>query len=146
MYFATEMKGFKLKIILLAPSIFLLLSFSLSAQQLSLFEEPGGGGGTTTTQSSLNNDNTTLYLVGGAVITGIVIYALLQRDKKKSEVEDSSKAVSDLINIQSNQPTGLAYEMQKVEDKIPVDLFFGSRKNFTNSSESMYMMGLSFRF
>lgn len=141
-----EMKGFKLKKILLALSIFLLLSFSLNAQQLGIFEEPGGGGGSGTTQSSVDNDNTTLYLVGGAVLTGIVIYALLQRNKKKSEVEDSTKAVSDLINMQSNEPTGLAYEMQKAKDEIPVDLFFGSRKNFANSSERTYMMGVSFRF
>lgn len=112
-----------------------------SQNGLRVFDEIGGGGGSTTTQSDDGNDDTALYVVGGLVVAGILVYALVINKDKKAP-EDSAKTKES--NLRLYEVNSLAYdqEIQKVKDKIPVDLIMGVRNNQAVLNDKTYLLGL----
>lgn len=112
-----------------------------SQNGLRVFDEIGGGGGSTTTQSDDGNDDTALYVVGGLVVAGILVYALIINKDKKAP-EDSAKTKES--NLRLYEVNSLAYEqeIQKVKDKIPVDLIMGVRNNQAVLNDKTYLFGL----
>lgn len=112
-----------------------------SQNGLRVFDEIGGGGGSTTTQSDDGNDDTALYVVGGLVVAGILVYALVINKDKKAP-EDSAKTKES--NLRLYEVNSLAYdqEIQKVKDKIPVDLIMGVRNNQAVLNDKTYLFGL----
>lgn len=132
--------NFHLRIIstILIAALFTLQSESLAQNGLKIFELPGGGSGNNQTQDS--NDNTTIYVVGGLVIAGILAYALLFKEKKK-DADTTASLNSNLIYSGSND-LNPGEELQKVKDKIPVDLFLGIRNNEAVLKDRIYQVGL----
>ena len=121
-------------------SIITLQSESLAQSNLRIFDVPGGGsGGTTQTQDS--NDNSTIYIVGGLLIAGILVYALVLKKDKKVDTDTTASLNSNLIYSEANgfDP---AEELQRVKDKIPVDLFLGIRNNEAVINDKTYLLGL----
>jgi hypothetical protein len=130
-------------------TISFILIFSITSFSSDVFAQNGlrindqiGGSGNNTTQTDGNNDDTFLYIMGGLVIAGILVYALaINKDKKAPE--DSTKStesklrVSELDNFSSPE-----LELQKVKEKIPVDLFMGIRNNESVMNDKTYLLGL----
>lgn len=112
-----------------------------SQNGLRVFDEIGGGGGSTTTQSDDGNDDTALYVVGGLVVAGILVYALVINKDKKAP-EDSAETKES--NLRLYEVNSLAYEqeIQKLKDKIPVDLIMGVRNNQAVLNDKTYLFGL----
>ena len=121
-------------------SIAFLSSETFAQNGLRIFEDIGGGSNTTT-QTDNSNDNTALYVVGGLVVAGILVYALvLNKDKKAPE--DSTASTNSNLNL--SEVSGLSFdeEVQKVKDKIPVDLFMGIRNNKAVVNDKTYLLGV----
>lgn len=125
-------------IMILSIAIFSSDTFAQSG--LRIFDEIGGGGGNTS-QSDNSNDDTALYVVGGLVVAGILVYALVIKKDKKTEVDTTASVNSNLILSEVNE-FNAAVEVQKVKDKIPVDLFMGIRNNEAVRSDKTYLLGL----
>jgi len=128
--------------------IALILTLSISSLQLGtfaqsnlkIFEGPGGGeSGTTQTDNS--NDNTAIYVVGGLLVAGIIVYALFFKKDKKADTDTTAALNSNLIYSDANGFNS-AEELQKVKDKIPVDLFLGIKNNDAVMNDKTYMLGL----
>ncbi|HEY6626845.1 MAG TPA: hypothetical protein VIZ21_07810 [Ignavibacteriaceae bacterium] len=124
----------------LMVSIFTLQSESFAQSNLRIFEEPGGGG-SGTTQTEESNDNSTIYIVGGLLIAGILVYALVLKKDKKVDTDTTASLNSNLIYSEANGFDS-AEELQKVKDKIPVDLFLGIRNNEAVMNDKTYLLGL----
>ena len=120
-------------------TIFSLPSESIAQSNLRIFDVPGGGSGTTQTEES--NDNTAIYVLGGLVIGGILLYALVLKPDKKAETDTTASLNSNLIYSESNHFNS-AEELQKVKDKIPVDIFLGIRNNEAVMNDKTYLLGL----
>lgn len=124
---------------ILMISIFTLQSESLAQSNLRIFDVPGGGSGTTQTEDS--NDNSTIYIVGGLLIAGILVYALVLKKDKKVDTDTTASLNSNLIYSEANV-LDTAEELQRVKDKIPVDLFLGIRNNEAVMNDKTYLLGL----
>ena len=113
---------------------------SFAQSKLRISEEPGGGGNGTT-QTDDSNSNTAIYVVGGLLVAGIIVYALFFKKDKKAETDTTASLHSNLIY---SDATGFnsAEELQKVKDKIPVDLFLGIKDNEAVMNDKTYMFGL----
>lgn len=121
-------------------SIITLQSESLAQSNLRIFDVPGGGsGGSTQTEDS--NDNSTIYIVGGLLIAGILVYALVLKKDKKVDTDTTASLNSNLIYSESNGFNS-AEELQKVKDKIPVDVFWGIKNNEAIPNDKTYLFGL----
>jgi len=128
-------------------SLILILSIALFSSEvfaqngLKIFDVPGGSGGSSS-QSDDSNDDTFLYVMGGLVIAGILVYALVIKKDKKAP-EDSTKSTESKLKISEmdsfNSPE---IELQKVKDKIPVDVFMGIRNNEAVMNDKTYLFGL----
>lgn len=128
-------------------SLILILSIALFSSEvfaqngLKIFDVPGGSGGSSS-QSDDSNDDTFLYVMGGLVIAGILVYALVIKKDKKAP-EDSTKSTESKLKISEmdsfNSPE---IELQKVKDKIPVDVFMGIRNNEAVMNDKTYLLGL----
>ena len=132
--------SFSILTMILTISIFLLPTESIAQNNLRIFEDPGGSGnGTTQTEES--NDNTAMYVVGGLVIAGILVYALVIKKDKKTDIDTTASMNS---NLKYSEVNGFdsAEELQKVKEKIPVDLFLGIRNNEAVMNDKTYMLGL----
>jgi len=125
---------------ILMISIFTLQSEGLAQNNLRIFDLPGGGGGGTT-QTEESNDNSTIYIVGGLLIAGILVYALVLKKDKKVDTDTTASLNSNLIYSEANGFDS-AEELQKVKDKIPVDLFLGIRNNEAVMNDKTYLLGL----
>jgi hypothetical protein len=126
--------------VILVLAIFTLQSEILAQSNLRILDVPGGsGGGTTQTEES--NDNTAIYVVGGLLIAGILAYALVFKKDKKTETDTTASLNSNLIYSEAND-LDTTEELQKVKDKIPVDLFLGIRNNEAVMNDKTYMLGL----
>ena len=121
-------------------SILTLQSESFAQSNLRIFEEPGGGG-SGTTQTDESTDNSTIYIVGGLVIAGILVYALFLKKDKKTDADTTASLNSSLIYSEVNGFDS-AEELQKVKDKIPVDLFLGIKNNEAVMNDKTYLLGL----
>lgn len=122
-------------------SIFTFQSVTFAQSNLRIFENPGGGGsGTTQTEDS--NDNTTIYVVGGLLIAGILVYALVFKKDKKVESDTTASLNSQLIYSEAHGFDSTNEELQKVKDKIPVDLFLGIRNNEAFMRDRTYLVGV----
>jgi len=121
-------------------SILTLQSESFAQSNLRIFEEPGGGG-SGTTQTDEGTDNSTIYIVGGLVIAGILVYALFLKKDKKTDADTTASLNSSLIYSEVNGFDS-AEELQKVKDKIPVDLFLGIKNNEAVMNDKTYLLGL----
>ncbi|HSW56154.1 MAG TPA: hypothetical protein VLH59_13800 [Ignavibacteriaceae bacterium] len=125
---------------ILMISIITLQSESLAQSNLRIFDVPGGGsGGSTQTEDS--NDNSTIYIVGGLLIAGILVYALVLKKDKKVDTDTTASLNSNLIYSESNGFNS-AEELQKVKDKIPVDVFWGIKNNEAIPNDKTYLFGL----
>jgi hypothetical protein len=100
-----------------------------------------GGSGSSTTQSDENNDDTALYVVGGLLIAGILVYALVIKKDKKTEKDTTASVNSNLILSEVTDFNSVE-EVQKIRDKIPVDLFLGIRNNEAVRNDKTYLLGL----
>lgn len=120
-------------------SIVTLQSEILAQSNLKIFDVPGGGSGTTQTEDS--NDNSTIYIVGGLLIAGILVYALVLKKDKKVDTDTTASLNSNLIYSDVND-LDTAEELQKVKDKIPVDLFLGIRNNEAVMNDKTYLLGV----
>lgn len=107
---------------------------------LKIFEDIGGGS-SGTTQSDDSNDDTALYVVGGLIIAGILVYALVIKKDKKSEEDTTASVNANMILSESNNFNSTG-EIQKIKDKIPVDLFMGIRNNEAVRNDKTYLLGL----
>jgi len=130
-------------------TISFILILSITSLSSEVFAQSGlrindqiGGSGNNSTESDDSNDDTFLYVMGGIVIAGILVYALaIKKDTKAPE--DSTKStesklrVSELDNFSSPE-----LELQKVKEKIPVDLFMGIRNNEAVMNDKTYLLGL----
>jgi hypothetical protein len=121
-------------------SILTLQSESFAQSNLRIFEEPGGGG-SGTTQTEESTDNSTIYIVGGLLIAGILVYALVLKKDKKVDTDTTASLISNLIYSEANGFNSVE-ELQKVKDKIPVDLFLGIRNNEAVMNDKTYLLGL----
>ncbi|MBE0571947.1 MAG: hypothetical protein IH618_10420 [Ignavibacteriaceae bacterium] len=124
---------------ILMISIVTLQSEILAQSNLKIFDVPGGGSGTTQTEDS--NDNSTIYIVGGLLIAGILVYALVLKKDKKVDTDTTASLNSNLIYSDVND-LDTAEELQKVKDKIPVDLFLGIRNNEAVMNDKTYLLGV----
>jgi len=124
----------------LMVSILTLQSESFAQSNLRIFEEPGGGG-SGTTQTEESNDNSTIYIVGGLLIAGILVYALVLKKDKKVDTDTTASLNSNLIYSEAND-LDTTEELQRVKDKIPVDLFLGIRNNEAVMNDKTYLLGL----
>ena len=128
-------------------SLILILSIALFSSEvfaqngLRIYDDYGGSGGNAS-QSDNSNDDTFLYVMGGLVIAGILVYALVIKKDKKAP-EDSTKSTESKLKISEldsyNSPE---QELQKVKDKIPVDIFMGIRNNEAVMNDKTYLLGL----
>lgn len=125
--------------IVLIISISILSSELYAQNSLRIFDVPGGSGGSTT-QSDDSNDDTFLYVAGGLIIAGILVYALVIKKDKKTEVDTTASLNSNLILSEANDFNS-AEEVQKIKDKIPVDLFLGIRNNEAVRNDKTYLLG-----
>ena len=125
--------------IVLIVSISILSSELYAQNSLRIFDVPGGSGGNTT-QSDDSNDDTFLYVAGGLLIAGILVYALVIKKDKKTEVDTTASLNSNLILSEANDFNS-AEEVQKIKDKIPVDLFLGIRNNEALMNDKTYLLG-----
>ena len=126
---------------LLILSITIISSEVFAQNGLRIYDVPGGSGGNTS-QSDNSNDDTFLYVMGGLVIAGILVYALVIKKDKKAP-EDSTKSTESKLRISElNQSISREQELQKVKDKIPVDLFMGIRNNEAVMNDKTYLLGL----
>jgi len=121
-------------------SISILSSEAFAQNGLSIFEDIGGGSNTTT-QTDDSNDNTALYVVGGLVVAGILVYALVINKDKKAP-EDTTASTNSNLNISDISGLSFDEEVQKVKDKIPVDLFMGIRNNKAVVNDKTYLLGV----
>jgi len=130
-------------------TISFILILSITSLSSEVFAQSGlrindqiGGSGNNSTQSDDSNDDAFLYVMGGIVIAGILVYALVIKKDTKAP-EDSTKStesklrVSELDNFSSPE-----LELQKVKEKIPVDLFMGIRNNEAVMNDKTYLLGL----
>jgi hypothetical protein len=101
---------------------------------------PGGSGGNTT-QSDDSNDDTFLYVAGGLIIAGILVYALVIKKDNKAKEDTTASVNSNLILSEANDFNS-PEEIQKIKDKIPVDLFLGIRNNEAMMNDKTYLLGL----
>lgn len=124
---------------ILMISIVTLQSEILAQSNLKIFDVPGGGSGTTQTEDS--NDNSTIYIVGGLLIAGILVYALVLKKDKKVDTDTTASLNSNLIYSEAND-LDTAEELQRVKDKIPVDLFLGIRNNEAVMNDKTYLLGV----
>jgi hypothetical protein len=126
--------------LLLIISISILSSEIYAQNSLRIFDVPGGSG-SSTTQSDENNDDTALYVVGGLLIAGILVYALVIKKDKKTEKDTTASVNSNLILSEVTDFNSVE-EVQKIRDKIPVDLFLGIRNNEAVRNDKTYLLGL----
>lgn len=132
--------SFSILTLILILSIFFLPLESFAQSNLRIFEEPGGGGsGSSQTEDS--NDNTAIYVVGGLVIAGVLLYALVFKKDKKTETDTTASLNSQLIYSDANKFDS-AEELQKVKDKIPLDLFLGIKTNEAVINDKTYLLGV----
>ena len=124
---------------ILIISIFTLQSGTFAQSNLRVLDEIGAGGNTTQTEES--NDNSTIYIVGGLLIAGILVYALVLRKDKKADTDTTASLNSNLIYSEANGIDS-AEELQKVKDKIPVDLFLGIKNNAAVMNDKTYLLGV----
>ena len=126
--------------VILILAIVFLPSVSFAQSNLRIFEDPGGSGnGTTQTEES--NDNTAMYVIGGLVIGGILLYALLLKPEKKAETDTTASLNSQLIYSEAHGFDSTE-ELQKVKEKIPVDLFLGIKNNAAVMNDKTYLLGV----
>jgi len=131
-------------------TLVIVLSFSLLTAEISgqtslrIFEDRGGG--SNTNQSTNSNDNTYIYVVGGIIIAGILAYALFIKKDNKEESDTTASVSSGLICTDLNGLNSLNSEIQKAEEKIPVDIFLGTKNNETILNDRTYLVGLRFKF
>jgi len=128
---------------ILMISIFTLQSESFAQNNLRIFDDIGGSGSSSQTEGS--NDNTAIYVVGGLLIGGILLYALVLKPDKKAETDTTASLNSNLIYSEANHFDSVE-ELQKVKDKIPVDIFLGIRNNEAVMNDKTYLLGLSVKF
>lgn len=136
--------NFRIISFILILSITSVSSEVLAQNGLRTFDVPGGSGGSST-QSDNSNDDTFLYVAGGLIIAGILVYALvIKKDKKTPEdtttTKDSKLRISEFDSFDSPEQ-----ELQKVKDKIPVDLFLGMKNNEAILNDKTYILGLRFK-
>ena len=125
---------------ILMIAIFTLQSESLAQSNLRIYDVPGGGGGGAT-QTEDSNDNTAIYVVGGLLIAGILVYALVFKKDKKTDTDTTASLNSNFIYSQANDFDS-AEQLQKVKDKIPVDVFWGIKNNEAIPNDKTYLFGL----
>ena len=126
--------------LILIISIAIFSSESFAQNGLSVFDQIGGSG-SNTTQSDDSNDDTFLYVAGGLIIAGILVYALVIHKDKKTEDTTSSKSSNQILPEMTNDQAA-NLELQKVKDKIPVDLFIGMKNNQAVMNDKTYLFGL----
>ena len=119
----------------------IIFSSEVFAQSgLRVFDEIGGGG-SSTTQSDDSNDDTALYVIGGLVVAGILVYALVIKKDKKAP-EDSTAATQSNLRLPETNDFNYAHEVQKVKEKIPVDVFLAVKNNAAVLNDKTYQFGL----
>ena len=136
-----------IKILFRTISFVLIFSITIFSSEvfaqngLKLFDEIGGGGNTST-QSDDGNDDTMLYVLGGLVVAGILVYALVIKKDKKAP-EDSTKSTESKLRVSSLEEFSSPHlELQKVKDKIPVDVYMGIKNNAAVLNDKTYLLGL----
>jgi hypothetical protein len=130
-------------------TISFILILSIASLSSEVFAQSGlrindqiGGSGNNTTQSDNSNDDAFLYVMGGLVIAGILVYALVIKKDNKSP-EDSTKSVESKLRVSElDSFSSPELELQKVKEKIPVDLFMGIRNNEAVMNDKTYLLGL----
>ena len=135
-------------IVTLLLGVFLLTSTEYSQSLLKIHDDIGGSGGGSSNQSD-ETDNTALYVVGGLAVVGIIAYVVISKKNKKAEEEksDSSSAFKQFNGVDlTSEFDDFEYEYQKAQDKIPVNLILGIRKEKDFVSDNTYLMGVSVRF
>jgi hypothetical protein len=127
-------------------SLVLILSITIFSSEifaqngLRIFDDIGGGS-SNTTQSDNSNDDTALYVVGGLLIAGILVYALVIKKDKKAPDDTTASLNSNQILVNSNEFNS-EIEIQKVKEKIPIDLFMGIKNNEAIRNDKTYLLGL----
>ncbi len=124
--------------LILSVAIFSSDVFAQSGLRIN--DEIGGGGGSTT-QTDEGNDDTMLYVMGGLLIAGILVYALVIKKDKKTDVDTTGSTESKLKLSELNNFNSVD-ELQTIKEKIPVDLFIGIKNNEAVMNDKTYLLGL----
>lgn len=124
--------------LILSVAIFSSDVFAQSGLRIN--DEIGGGGGSTT-QTDEGNDDTMLYVMGGLLIAGILVYALVIKKDKKTDVDTTGSTESKLKLSELNNFNSVD-ELQTIKEKIPLDLFIGIRNNEAVMNDKTYLLGL----
>jgi len=127
---------------MLIVSIVFFSSEVFAQSGLRVFDEIGGGSGTTSSQSDDSNDDTALYVLGGLVVAGIIVYALVIKKDKKSDADSTKSPESKLRLSELSDFDSPEYELQKVKDKIPVDIIMGVKNNQAFLNDKTYLLGV----
>ena len=114
------------------------------SQNFLRINSEGGSSGGTTAPVDNGTDNTTLYVVGALIVSGIIVYAIMKKNKDKSDTTETKKQSS--LLIQSNSLENFSTKLQKAKESIPVDLILGIRNETVFISEKTYLLGVSVRF
>jgi len=130
-------------------TISFILILSITSLSSEVFAQSGlrindqiGGSGSNTTQTDNSNDDTFLYVMGGLVIAGILVYALVIKKDKKAP-EDSTKSTDSKLRVSKlDKFSSPELELQKVKEKIPIDLFMGIKNNEAVINDKTYLLGL----
>jgi len=128
--------------------VMLLISSGYSQNLLRIDDDIGGSGGGSTNQDG-GSDNTAIYVVAGLAVAGIIAYVVISKANKKDEEEksDTSSALNQFNNVSlASGFNDFEYEVKKAQDKIPVNLILGIRKEKAFISDKTYLMGVSVRF
>ena len=142
------MKNYFRFIITAFLGVMLLISSGYSQNLLRIDDEIGGGGGGSTNQDG-SSDNTAMYVVAGLAVAGIIAYVIISKKNKEAEEEksDTSSALNQFNNVNlASEFNDFEYEVKKAQDKIPVNLILGIRKEKAFISDKTYLMGVSVRF
>ncbi len=109
-------------------------------------QNPGTGTPTTTFPEEKSN-KTIIYVALGAAITGLLLYKFVFHKDKKEETDSTKNANSSSLLIHSGSYfTDKDSELAKNEEALPVNLYFGVRRDNYAAEERTYVVGLSLKF
>ncbi len=130
---------FTFEIILFSPEIF--------SQSLNRVEDNIGGSGANTTVEDSKSDNTFLYIAAGAIVIGLIVWKVIL-DKKEPKVKTDIK--TDTTKTSLNNPSYKNFsrqdlQIEKIQNQIPVEIFFGLKNNEQGIPGKNFSLGLKIK-
>ncbi len=138
-------------IIVLIFGLQVLFAPSVSAQSIENTADKLGAGSGSSSNDSNSGGTTALYILGGAVLVGLLVWKVIsdknKEKEKQTEPQDSVKQKTVALNFrQSLNKYDLKQEIAKAEEKIPVKLYVGIRRESYTLPENSVILGVSYSF